>query len=166
MKNVIFALLAMCFIHLAQAQHEARVVRVKDGDTFVAQWGNKTYTCRLANLDAPELTQKFGQDSYRALSKLILGKKILITPYKKDVYGRTVAGVEVNNKRLDSLLIHDGYAWLYVNYCDELLLKECMQDAIAHKKGLWICGKESVCPPWLYRQYSFKNKLKYCKGCN
>jgi micrococcal nuclease len=166
MKHVIFILLAVCSIQFAVAQQEARVLRVKDGDTFVAKWKGKTFTCRLENVDAPELTQAYGYDSYRALSDLILGKKILVNPHKVDLYGRTLVGVKINHQRLDSILIRDGFAWLYVNYCNESLLKQCMQEAIEGEAGLWSCGKDKACPPWLYRHYSYNNKLKYCKGCN
>jgi len=165
MKKVIFFLAALFSISLAIAQHEAQVIRVIDGDTFVAKWGKKSFTCRLKNVDAPELTQNFGFESYRALSDLIIAHKIMITPYRVDLYGRRLVAVTVDNKRVDSILIRDGFAWLYVNYCNEALLKRCMQDAIDNKSGLWHFGKEGVCPPWLYRNYNYRNKLKYCKGC-
>jgi micrococcal nuclease len=165
MKKIIFFLVALFSISLAIAQHEARVIRVKDGDTFIAEWGKKSYTCRLENIDAPELSQNFGYESYLALNDLILGQTIMVTPHKIDLYGRSLVTVTINNKRVDSILIRNGFAWLYVNYCHEALLKQCMQDAIDNKLGLWHCGKEHVCPPWLYRHYNYRNKLKYCKGC-
>ncbi|WP_018343419.1 thermonuclease family protein [Cytophaga aurantiaca] len=165
MKKVIFFLAALFSISLAIAQHSAHVIRVIDGDTFIAKWGNKNYTCRLENVDAPELTQNFGTESYRALNNLIMGHKIMISNHKVDLYGRRLVSVTVDTKRVDSLLIRNGFAWLYINYCNEALLKQCMQDAINSKSGLWDCGKEHVCPPWLYRHYNYKSKLKYCTGC-
>lgn len=165
MKKVIFFLVGLFSISLAIAQHEARVIRVIDGDTFIAKWGNENYTCRLEHVDAPELSQDFGIESYRALSDLIVGHKIMIRPHKIDLYGRSLVTVTVDSKRVDSMLIRNGSAWLYVNYCNEALLKQCMQDAIDNKLGLWHCGKEHVCPPWLYRHYNYRNKLKYCIGC-
>ena len=165
MKNVIFFLAALFSISVAMGQHQAHVIRVIDGDTFIAKWCNKNYTCRLENVDAPELSQNFGMESCRALSDLLVGHKIMITAHKVDLYGRRLVTVMADNKRVDSMLIRNGFAWLYVNYCHEVLLKQCMQDAIDTKLGLWQCGKEHVCAPWLYRHYDYRHKFNYCTGC-
>jgi len=165
MKKIIFFLATLLLACVAHSQQEARVLRVKDGDTFIAEWKHHTYTCRLEHVDAPELSQAFGYEAYKALSRLVSGRKIIITAHKKDLYGRTLVCVAIDGKRLDSLLIRNGFAWHYSAYSNEALLKQCMQDAIQDKAGLWHCGKESVCPPWLYRQYNYKNKQKYCLSC-
>ncbi len=166
MKKIIFFLASLFILSIAHSQQEARVIRIKDGDTFVAEWKHRTYTCRLENVDAPELSQAYGYDAYQGLSRILSGNRIMITPHKKDLYGRMLVRVTVNGKRLDSMLIRRGFAWHYAAYSNDSVLKQCMQDAILDKTGLWRCGKESVCPPWLYRKYDYRNKRKYCTGCN
>ncbi len=166
MKQIIFILMMLLCMSAAHSQQPAHITRIKDGDTFVAEWKHRSYTCRLAAVDAPELSQAYGYESYKALSKLVTGKKILITPHTKDLYGRMLVDVYVDGMRLDSLLIRKGYAWHYATYSHEVLLKQCMQDAILAKAGLWHCGKESVCPPWLFRNYNYRNKQKYCMSCD
>lgn len=166
MKQIIFILSTLLLMSTAYSQQPARITRIKDGDTFVAVWKHRSYTCRLASIDAPELSQTYGYESYQALSKIVAGKKILITAHTRDLYGRVLVNAYVDGKRLDSLLIRKGYAWHYSTYSHEAMLKQCMQDAILDKAGLWHCGKDSVCPPWLFRNYNYPNKQKYCMGCN
>lgn len=146
-------------------QINARVTRVKDGDTFVALWNGKTHNCRILNIDAPEIKQSFGVASRDSLSKLILGKVVILDSLKKDLYGRVLVNVRIQNMRLDSLMIRNGWAWHYVNYSHDVVLKNCMEFACTQGSGLWRCGKSTVCPPWLYRQYNYRNRLRYCVDC-
>jgi len=146
-------------------QKTARVVRVKDGDTFVAVWGGKAYSCRLLNVDAPELGQDYGTASRDSVSKVILGKLVSLDSTKKDLYGRILINVRLGNIRLDSLMVRKGWAWHYINYSHDPALALAMQLAIYDGLGLWSCGAITVCPPWLYRGYSYRNRLRYCKGC-
>ena len=148
------------------AQSTARVVRVKDADTYVLADGNNTFTARLLKIDAPELKQKSGMEAYRFVNGTIAGKMVGYTGTAKDRYGRTLVSITINGLRLDSLIIRNGWAWHYVNYDNETMLDNAMQEAIGDSLGLWSCGSSSVCPPWLYRAYNAKNKIRYCKGCS
>ena len=50
------SLIVAMFINLHLfAQTPARVIKVKDGDTYVLLMHGKQINCRLANVDAPEL---------------------------------------------------------------------------------------------------------------
>ena len=149
----------------SKAQDTAKVVRVKDGDTYVLVTGTRTITIRLKNVDAPESKQKGGYEAKHFVDSLILNKTVKYYPTGTDRYGRTLANITINNKRLDSLIIGAGMGWQYANYNKEVMLKELMQDAINRKVGLWVCGVSKVCPPWIFRQYNYGNKLKYCNGC-
>lgn len=149
----------------AVAQKNARVTRVKDGDTFVAVWNGKAYSCRLSNIDAPELSQAFGVTSKDNLSNLILGKVVALDSLKKDLYGRVLVDAWIDGMRLDSLMIRKGWAWYYTGYSKDLVLSLAMEEAVSDKLGLWSCGTNKVCPPWLYRHYNYRNRLMYCKGC-
>jgi micrococcal nuclease len=146
-------------------QINARVVRVKDGDTFVALWGGKSYNCRLLNVDAPELKQAFGEASSDSLANSILGKTVTLDSIKNDFYGRVLVNVHLGNIQLDSLMIRKGWAWHYANYSNDNILALAMQEAVFEGIGLWKCGVQNVCPPWFYRKYNFWNKQRYCTGC-
>ena len=162
-KSVLILLILIT--SFATAKETARVVRVKDGDTYVLRKGNKDFTVRLKNVDAPELKQPFGYLSFVYTSKLISGKLVSFDSTGKDLYGRVLADVWINNQRLDSTLISNGWAWHYQQYSNDTLLKSLMVSAINTNKGLWKCGMNGVCPPSFWRTYNLKNKSKYCKSC-
>ena len=163
-KVISFLLLALIALN-ATANDSARVVRVKDGDTYVFRKGNTDFTVRLKNVDSPELKQPFGYLSFVYTSKLISGKMVSYDSTGKDLYGRLLADVWINNQRLDSTLISNGWAWHYQQYSKDTLLKALMVSAINTNKGLWKCGMNGVCPPSFWRTYNLKNKSKYCKSC-
>ncbi len=163
--KVISLLLLALIVLNASAKDSARIVRVKDGDTYVFRKGNTDFTVRLKNIDAPELKQPFGYLSLVYTSKLISGKMVSYDSTGKDLYGRVLADVWLNNQRLDSTLISNGWAWHYQTYSSDTLLKSLMVSAINTNKGLWKCGMNGVCPPSFWRTYNLKNKSKYCKSC-
>lgn len=168
MKQLIFFLTTLIFVSVGYAQETALVLRVKDGDTFVAKWKHRIHTCRIEHIDAPELSQSYGYKSYEALHKIIYNKYVRITAHKKDLYGRTLVTVTTEGRRLDSLLIRKGYAWHYTSYSNDALLQTCMERAIRYKVGLWACNPTSVCAPWQYRTFSYEKKQRYnqCQGAN
>jgi len=162
----ISAAFAMCFLAQSNAQQTARVVRVKDGDTYVFKTDNRSFTVRLNKIDAPELKQNGGYGSYQFVSSLIIGKVVTYDSTGKDLYGRVLVSAKLNGLRLDSIIIRNGWAWHYVYYDRETMLDTLMQQAISDKLGLWACGVSKVCPPSLWRGYNSRNRAKYCKGCN
>ncbi len=147
------------------ANDSARVVRVKDGDTYVLRKGKTDFTVRLKNVDSPELKQPFGYLSFVYTSKLISGKMVSYDSTGKDLYGRVLADIWVDNQRLDSTLIRNGLAWHYQTYSNDTLLKSMMVLAINEHKGLWKCGMTGVCPPSFWRSYNLKDRSKYCNTC-
>ena len=149
----------------ATTRDSARIVRVKDGDTYVLRKGNRDFTVRLKNVDSPELKQPFGYLSFVYTSKLILGKIVSYDSTGKDLYGRVLADIWIDNKRLDSTLIRNGWAWHYQTYSNDTLLKSMMVLAINEKIGLWKCGMSGVCPPAFWRSYNLKNRSKFCSTC-
>jgi endonuclease YncB( thermonuclease family) len=149
----------------SMAQKNALVRRVKDGDTFVAVWNGKVYNCRLLNVDAPELKQAYGVEARDSISNLILGKTVRLDSIKLDLYGRVLVDVWVGGQRLDSLAVCNGWAWHYAQYSKSEGLKDSMELACAKGLGLWRCGKSMACPPWLYRKFHYRERLRYCSGC-
>ena len=165
LKFIIVQLGFAMLFSATEAQKTARVTRVKDGDTFILGNGSKAFTARLNNVDAPELKQNAGLNSYLYLNNKIIGKVLEYDSTGKDLYGRTLISARLEGKRLDSMLIRDGWAWHYVNYSKDAILDTAMKQAAFNGLGLWTCGIAKVCPPWLWRKYNIRNQMKYCRGC-
>lgn len=99
-------------------QYQARVLRVIDGDTLVANvdLGFKisvVVTVRLYGIDTPELrgtTRSAGQAARARLCELVDGKQVLLDSRALDKYGRTVAVLTVDDQNVNDLLVKEGHA--------------------------------------------------------
>ena len=132
------------------------VVQVVDGDTYKILDKGKFQIIRLANVDAPELSQYYGKVVKNAVSKLILSRIVKIEVYGKDRYGRTIANITVDGKALDSILIAYGWAWHWMLYSYNKKLAIYERIAIEAKQGMWRC-KYNV-PPWVWRNFNKRQK--------
>lgn len=111
-------------IHFTQnTQVGDRVVRIIDGDSFKLQ--NKQ-TIRLASIDAPALDKCLGQESKKALSKLILRKRVVLLEPYADKYGRIIALVISDGQIINEIMVRNGYA---INAYGNFSAKKAMQDA-------------------------------------
>jgi micrococcal nuclease len=164
-RNILMVFL-LALASNAMAQHTAKIVRVVDADTYGLLVNGKIIVARLTNIDAPELKQNFGEAAKQQVSQILLGKTVSFDSLGTDKYKRQLVSIRIDSKALDSLLLRNGWAWLYLEYCNDANLANLQRLAINEHKGLWGCGVKNVCPPWLYRHYSQRNRLKYCKGCN
>ncbi len=149
----------------AIGQVKARVERVIDADTYVLRMEGKSVTCRLANIDAPELKQDFGWQAQQFAEGELYFNELTVTVQSVDRYGRSIVSISTPNGELDSLLVVKGYAWHYAQYSNRPYLQQLMEQAVSNGVGLWACGKENVCPPWVYRGYNKRNRYAYCRGC-
>ncbi len=84
-----------------------KVVSVIDGDSF--KIGNNQ-TVRLFGLDAPQLEYCFGKEAKKALTKKIVGKKVILKELQVDMYKRIMALVYVNGELINEYMIKNGYA--------------------------------------------------------
>lgn len=80
---------------------KARVKKVIDGDTISIM--NNT-RIRIANLHAPELSERGGKAAAQRLSKMVKGKQIGISNELFKSYGRSVRRVTVRGKPIDRLM--------------------------------------------------------------
>jgi len=140
------------------------VTRVIDGDTIEVEASphvRTSFTIRLANIDAPEKGQRFGQESARCLSALILEKPVRVNYSKRDFFGRIIgtvyllAGDSDSLRQVNRTLIAGGYAWVYRKYCRSEVLAVVEAQARATQKGLWRDARPV--PPWKYRR-AMRNK--------
>ncbi|MDD5493741.1 MAG: thermonuclease family protein [Dehalococcoidia bacterium] len=129
---------------------EGRVVGVHDGDTVTLLIpGNQQVKIRLAQIDAPESDQAFGQRSRQSLSDMVFNKNIRVEKETIDKYGRTVGTIFVAGLDANREQIKRGMAWTYRKYMHDQSLLQIEEEARLAKAGLW--SDPNPMPPWEYR---------------
>lgn len=130
------------------------VVGISDGDTLTVRCGPpgeyQQLKVRLAEIDAPEKAQAFGQRSKEHLSTLCFQQPAKVKPVTKDRYGRTVARVECRGHDASSSLVAAGMAWAYTKYLTDPTIKPIEMKARAERIGLW--ADPHPIAPWEYRR--------------
>ena len=144
--------LAVSFSAQAGEVLTGKVVGVADGDTItVLVAGHDQVKIRLANIDAPEKAQPFGQRSKQAMSDLAFGKAVECNQSGLDRYGRTIAVCKVGGEDINLAMVKAGMAWVYRKYAHNVPDYYAAEDeANRQRLGLWA-DAEPV-PPWEWRR--------------
>ena len=159
-------LLALCLLLAAVAPAWADtmsgiVIVVIDGDTVLFKPDSPYKTdahgtasraflkIRLANNDAPEKDQPYGEVATRALSALVLDQRVEVTTVAVDAYGRTIAQIQLSNVQVNTELVRRGLAWAS-SYRRNAELKAVQRDAQQAARGLW--REAEPMPPWVWRR--------------
>lgn len=138
--------------------YEGRVVSVLDGDTLIALLKtNEQIKIRLAEIDAPEKSQPFGQVSKQSLSNICFGKQAIVQKVDIDRYGRTVGKVSCENINANQEQVKRGLAWAYVKYVHDKSILDLETIARNKKQGLWI--DPNPIAPWEWR-HKYETPLK------
>jgi endonuclease YncB( thermonuclease family) len=129
------------------------VIAITDGDTLKARCGDpgayQQVTVRLAEIDAPESRQPFGERSRQHLAGLCFEQLATITPQTTDRYRRTVARVECRGTDANAEQVRAGMAWAFTKYLTDPAIKQAEQAARAARVGLW--SEPDPMPPWEWR---------------
>lgn len=126
------------------------VVAITDGDTLKVRCADEPQQIiRLAEIDAPEKPQPYGQRSGQALSDLCYGKQAEVKPQTKDRYGRTVARVMCGGVDANMHQVEAGMAWAYTKYQTDPAFSVAQDRAKTARLGLWADGQPV--PPWVWR---------------
>jgi endonuclease YncB( thermonuclease family) len=132
------------------AAYQALVVRIIDGDTLVVLADRQQVKVRLAEIDAPERRQAFGERSRQALAALCARQQAEVTPVATDRYGRTVARVSCAGEDAGAHQVRAGMAWVYRAYAPKgTALIRLESGARAAGVGLW--SDAAPTPPWEFR---------------
>lgn len=130
------------------------VIGIADGDTLTARCetptGMENIKVRLAEIDAPEKRQAFGNRSKQHLAELCFKRSAAVLPQAIDRYGRTVARVECDGADANVEQVRAGMAWVYDQYVIDESLYDIEGEARAERRGLWAA--RSPIPPWLWRR--------------
>ncbi|HEX6706697.1 MAG TPA: thermonuclease family protein [Albitalea sp.] len=132
------------------------VIAVSDGDTLKARCHaahrpSTTIAVRLAEIDAPERGQRFGQRSRRQLSALCFRQAVEVRPTVVDRYGRAVAHVRCQGADASTEQVRSGMAWVFERYTSPSSPLHALQaQARQHRRGLWVDAQPQA--PWEWRR--------------
>lgn len=149
---IIIIVIATCFYYykLSADSYKAQVIHVLDGDTIDVLVANQKLRIRLAEINAPEKTQAYGNVSKQTLIKLIKNKDVTVMPIDQDQYQRVIAVVKLGDININQEMVKLGMAWVYTSYNHDLRLPLLEARAKADKVGLW--KQTNPLPPWRYRK--------------
>lgn len=143
----------------------AKVVAVLDGDTVLivredhsqavnlasaTKRNRRAIKIRLAEIDAPEKLQDFGESSRSSLNELVSGKQVQVFTQAIDQYGRLVAHLSVNGLDVSAEQVRRGMAWEYSYFHRNQSLLILQEQARQAARGLW--GAHKPIPPWQWRK--------------
>lgn len=135
---------------------KAKVVGVHDGDTItVLTPDDEQIKVRLAQIDAPEKAQAFGEVSKQNLSNLVFNKTVTVKVSDKDRYGRLVATIFANNTDANLAQVKKGMAWVYQQYAKDQAYFAAETAARNKRVGLWADAKPIA--PWNFRKETPNN---------
>ena len=157
MKSIVillFTLFTNCLVH-SQTQipktFQAKVVGIKDGDTFKVLYNNSEITIRLNHIDCPEKNQPYGKNAKWKASDLCFGKMVkIVSNGKKDRYKRLIAEVYCNNININKELVKNGLAWHFKKYSSDNDYAKLEIQARKLKVGLW--QQSNPIAPWNWRK--------------
>lgn len=134
----------------AEERFSGNVVAVFDGDTVEVLTAAKSkIRVRLANIDAPEKDQPYGQQSKQFLSDMVYRKPVEVLDLGGDQYGRRIGRIFVNGTEVNPQIVSEGLAWVYTKYNTDAGMPRREQEARRSSKGLWADSKPVA--PWSYR---------------
>ena len=141
---------ALAALLLSVAAHAEQVVRVKDGDSLVADSGGRQVDVRLADIDAPEHRQPRGDEARALLRSLVEGREVQLQLVGGDAYRRVVAHVFVDGVDVNAELVRRGLAWVRRGYDPAPQLIRHEDEARDAQRGLW--ADADATPPWVWRR--------------
>ena len=130
--SLLFALL-FSFSISAEYYRDAKVLKVVDGDTVYVKYAEQTLKLRLLNIDAPELSQPYGNKSQFYLKSLIDSELIDIETTGQDRYKRFLTTIYFEGNNINKLMVERGLAWVYDDYVIDKTLYQHQRSAIKNK---------------------------------
>lgn len=150
------ALLLLCLCGCQPRSDNAlrgRVVGVQDGDTLTLLTADRRQVkIRLAEIDAPERRQPFGQRSRQMLAERVHGREVRLQVSGVDRYQRTVARAYLGELDVNREMVRLGGAWVYRAYNTDRSLLAVEEEARRGGAGLWALPEAQRLPPWQWRR--------------
>ncbi|WP_231128962.1 thermonuclease family protein [Gallibacterium anatis] len=162
MKKLLIILFFSLFTLNTFAAREinCQVVAISDGDTFTCLLANnKTIKVRLAQVDAPEKKQPYGDRSRQLLSQLIFKKQVRLSSSEYDQYHRVLAEVfDSQGRNINLIMVQQGLAWAYRQYMHDKQYLAAEAQARQQRRGLW--QDDNPIYPSNWRKHSKNPSLK------
>ena len=124
-----------------------KVTRVIDGDTFETETGEKV---RLIGINAPEISDIFGQEAKQYLSYLIENKTVDLQADNisndRDRYQRLLRYVILDGVDINKKMVLDGFAFAYLKYkfSKSIDYEQAQLEAREINKGIWGDSKKET----------------------
>jgi endonuclease YncB( thermonuclease family) len=134
----------------AANSHLWRVVGVIDGDTVTCiDDANQSQKVRLADIDAPEITQPYGKNAREALAGMVFGHTVEVVDSGRDQSGCWIGRLFVDGTDVNRQMIATGNAWQDNVGSTDAELSALQSQAQAQRLGLW--SQPNPTPPWQYQ---------------
>ena len=141
--------------------YTGRVAHVSDADTVRVVVAStcaeracpsvgESVRVRLAEIDAPESDQPYGDEATAALVELIDGVTLKVVQTDTDHYGRAIGQLVYQDVWINGWLVGEGHAWVYPQYADSPELFKWQDEAREARRGLWAA--DNPMEPWLWRR--------------
>lgn len=133
-------LIILTLLTLACVGTPTKVTRIIDGDTFETETGEKV---RLIGINAPEITDIFGEEAKTHLANIIEGQTVDLiadnTSNDRDRYNRLLRYVILNGVDVNKQMLLDGYAFAYLKYRfdKETEYRDAQLTATKNNTGIW-----------------------------
>jgi len=143
MKQILLIILTLLTLYCLGTP--TKVTRIIDGDTFETEAGEKV---RLIGINAPEITDIFGEEAKQHLAQIIEGQTVdLIADHisnDRDRYNRLLRYIILNGVDINKQMVLDGYAFAYLKYHfdKEAEYKEAQLTATKNNVGIWSSNKK------------------------
>jgi len=131
------------------------VIVVIDGDTVLfkpehySPASRAFLKVRLADIDAPEKDQPYGDAATRALQALVLKQRVELDVVATDIYSRKVGRFTVGILPVNAELVRQGFAWASSRDPDDAM-RILQHEVRAARIGLWQDADPT--PPWTWRR--------------
>lgn len=139
----------------ADTLHGVVIVAI-DGDTVLFKPdhyppGSRAFLkVRLADIDAPETGQPFGEAATEALKALVLKQRAQLEIVATDAYGRKLGRLIVDARSVNAELVRRGLAWASARGADRHGMSALQREAQDERIGLWQDAAPT--PPWVWRK--------------
>ncbi|MFD2836692.1 thermonuclease family protein [Azotobacter vinelandii] len=137
---------------LPAAEQTCRVIRVQDGDSLTClSPARQRIEVNLADLDAPEIGQPYGQLAQLQLFRMVYNKDVKLEAVEQRRYGSKTAHVYLGETHINEELVRQGSAWANVGTEGESKLAKLEAEAKSQQRGLWGLPQNEIDPPWQWR---------------
>jgi micrococcal nuclease len=143
-QTITFILLLTAFVCFGTT---TKVSRIIDGDTFETETGEKV---RLIGINAPEISDIFGQSAKQYLSDLVENKIVDLQSDNisndRDRYQRLLRYVILDGVDINKKMVSDGFAFAYLkyNFSKSREYEQAQIEARENNKGIWGDNKKDT----------------------